>query len=162
MPVRGNRCDDKALANLGLALLRLDQPVPAARALEQAIRIEKYEPRYWLHLGAAYVRLGRESDAKVLLDRSIQWGDPNEWEGRYLLGRLYVKSGDYKTAQRLFAEASARTPPRADLIAWQGLAAFGAGDMTLARERYAAAEPLGPDDPNVKGLAHALLMAPPE
>jgi Flp pilus assembly protein TadD len=53
------------------------------------------------------VRLGRESDAKVLLDRSIQWGDPNEWEGRYLLGRIYVKNGDYKTAQRLFAEATA-------------------------------------------------------
>jgi hypothetical protein len=34
--------------------------------------------------------------------------------------------------------------------------------MTLARERYDAAEPLGPDDPAVKGLAHALLMAPPE
>jgi hypothetical protein len=37
-----------------------------ARAFEQAARIEKYEPRYWLHLGKAYVRLGRESDAKVL------------------------------------------------------------------------------------------------
>lgn len=160
--VRANRCDDKALANLGLSLLRLDQPVPAARALEQAIRIEKYEPRYWLNLGAAYVRLGRASDAKVLLDRSIQWGDPSEWEGRYLLGRIYVQSGDYKTAQRLFAEAAARTPPRADLTAWQGLAAFGAGDMTLARERYDVAEPLGPDDPAVKGLAHALLMAPSE
>jgi len=160
--VRANRCDDKALANLGLALLHLDQPVPAARALEQAIRIEKYEPSYWLNLGAAYVRLGRESDAKVLLDRSIQWGDPQEWQGRYLLGRIYVKDGDYKTAQRLFAEAAARTPPRADLLAWSGLAAFGAGDMTLARQRYAAAEPLDPDDPAVKGLAHALLMAPPE
>jgi Flp pilus assembly protein TadD len=160
--VRANRCDDKALANLGLALLHLDQPVPAARALEQAIRIEKYEPTYWLNLGAAYVRLGRESDAKVLLDRSIQWGDPQEWQGRYLLGRIYVKDGDYRTAQRLFAEATARTPPRADLMAWQGLAAIGSGDIALARERLAAAEPLNPDDPAVKGLAHALLMAPPE
>jgi tetratricopeptide (TPR) repeat protein/4-amino-4-deoxy-L-arabinose transferase-like glycosyltransferase len=160
--VRADRCDDKALANLGLALLHLDQPVAAARALEQAIRIEKYEPSYWLNLGAAYVLLGRESDAKVLLDRSIQWGDDQEWQGRYLLGRIYVKSGDYKTAQRLFAEAGERTTPRADLLAWSGLAAFGAGDIALARQRFAAAEPLGPDDPAVKGLAHALLMAPPE
>jgi hypothetical protein len=73
-----------------------------------------------------------------------------------------VKDGDYKTAQRLFAEAAVRTPARADLIAWQGLAAFGSGDMTLARERYDAAEPLAPDDPAGKGLAHALLMAPSE
>jgi tetratricopeptide (TPR) repeat protein len=160
--VRVDRCDDKAYANLGLALLHLEQPTEAARALEQAIRIEKYEPSYWLNLGAAYVRLGRDGDAKILLDRSIQWGDDLEWQGRYLLGRIYLKRGDYKTAQRLFGEAETRTAPRADLLAWSGLAAFGSGDMALARRRLEAAEPLDPDEPAVRGLARALLMAPPE
>jgi 4-amino-4-deoxy-L-arabinose transferase-like glycosyltransferase len=159
---RSHRCDDKALSNLGLALIHLGKPTEAARALEQAIRIEKYEPNYWFDLAEAYLLLGRDSDAKVLLDRSIQWGDPRAWEGRYLLGRIYVKENNYKAAQHLFGEAAARTTPRADLLAWSGLAAFGAGDIALARQQLAAARPLGPDDPAVKGLERALLMAPPE
>ena len=87
---------------LGKALVRTGQ---AEEAVAQLLRLEgKDVGQGQLHyyLGAAYRRQGKRTEAMEALQKSIAI-NPNSYESRYLLARLYLESGQTDMARKQMA-----------------------------------------------------------
>ncbi len=64
-------CNPFAWADLGDALIVLERPGDAVRALEIAVRLMPGHYQAWTHLGAAYEQLHRADDATTAYSRAV-------------------------------------------------------------------------------------------
>ena len=77
---------------LGKALVRTGEAEEAVVHLRRLQGKEVGQGQLHYYLGAALSRLGKRADALEALQKSIAI-NPNSYESRYLLGRLYLESG---------------------------------------------------------------------
>jgi tetratricopeptide (TPR) repeat protein len=76
-PLRAREGDGRSLPaemleTLGAIDLEIGEPERAARLLERATRSPAPRAGFWIHLGRAYLALGRRADAKRCLDRAAE------------------------------------------------------------------------------------------
>jgi tetratricopeptide (TPR) repeat protein len=104
----------RALDQLGLAYLSLDQPAQAEKILRRAVRTAPEDPEVVLHLGRALMALDREQEAQPFLDkfqklRPRQVRDPHREAGLIELATLSSAERTERAIERLRRDA--RTHP---------------------------------------------------
>ena len=104
----------RALDQLGLTYLSLDQPAQAEKTLRQALAIAPEDPEALLHLGRALMALDREAEARQFLDkfrkvRPRGTRDPRREAGMIELATLPSAERTRREIERLRQDA--RTHP---------------------------------------------------
>ena len=93
---------DAARFLLGKALVRTGQAEEAVAHLRRLQGKEVGQGQLHYYLGAAYRRLGKRAEALEALQKSIAL-NPNSYESRYLLARLYLDNGQPDLAREQMA-----------------------------------------------------------
>lgn len=148
-------CDDKAWANLGVALSHQNLPELAAKALERAMQLDPYEPGYWTRMADLELLQGNAAAARVLLRRGARW-QPDDWRAVAALARFELGQKRYADAELLFGTAQQLAPERAELWALRGLARVGQGDRAGAAQLRDDAVAAGLHDPLLDQLDRVL------
>jgi tetratricopeptide (TPR) repeat protein len=105
--------DARALDQLGLAYLLLDQPQAAASILSQAVELNPQDPTLLIHYSRALRKLGRRQEAEALLIRFKQTGPDRGARARAGLFDYFKLSPAEQQAQYLAnLERSARADPK--------------------------------------------------
>lgn len=94
-----NSDHDAARFLLGKALVRTGQAEEAVTHLRGLQGKEVGQGQLHYYLGAAYRRQGKRAEALEALQRSIAV-NPNSYESRYLLARLYLETGQTELARK--------------------------------------------------------------
>ena len=97
-----NSDHDAARFLLGKALVRTGQAEEAVAHLRSLQGKEVGQGQLHYYLGAAYRRQGKRAEALEALQRSIAV-NPNSYESRYLLARLYLETGQIDLARKQMA-----------------------------------------------------------
>lgn len=100
----------RALDQLGLTYLSLDQPAAAEKVLRQAVAISPEDPEVLMHLGRALIGLDREREAQSYLEkfqrvRSRRLRDPRREAGMIELATLSVAERTRREIKRLREDA---------------------------------------------------------
>lgn len=129
---------------LGMCLAELDRTAEAERAFESALAGAPDNFTILMNYAAWLNRLGRGTDAEVLLQRAAE-AAPVAAAPRIQLGLLALDAKDHPRAEALFREALQRDPQA--VTAWHGLgnALRERGVLTLAQQAFARAVALAPD-----------------
>ncbi|MEK7409731.1 MAG: tetratricopeptide repeat protein [Acidobacteriota bacterium] len=103
----------RALDQLGLAYLALDQPAEAEKALRRAWAIAPEDPEVLMHLGRALMALGREAEAQRFLEKYQQvrpqrFRDPRKEPGMIELATLPEAERRTREIARFRGMASSR------------------------------------------------------
>lgn len=98
--------DADAYNNLGLVLMKLEQPGPAREAFESAIAMEPDRLDALLNLGSAYARTGAAGQAEEAYHKVLSL-DPQSVQARINLGNLFAQTNRIDDARRLLEEAVA-------------------------------------------------------
>ena len=93
---------DAARFLLGKALVRTGQAEEAVAHLLRLQGKEVGQGQLHYYLGAAYRRQGKRAEALAALQKSIEL-NPNSYESRYLLARLYLETGQPELARKQMA-----------------------------------------------------------
>jgi tetratricopeptide (TPR) repeat protein len=106
----------RALDQLGLAYLSLDQPAEAEKVLREAMAIAPRDPEVLLHLGRALIALDRQPAAQPYLDqfqklRPQQAGNPRREPGMIELAMM-SQEGAYPARDRALAPRCAHASER--------------------------------------------------
>ena len=106
--------DVRALDQLGLAFLTLDQPAEAEKVLRRAWKLAPEDPEVLLHLGRTAMALGQDAEAEHLLAtyrkvRPAQYRVPRKEPGMIESATLSVEERRKREVQR-FRQMSASRP----------------------------------------------------
>jgi tetratricopeptide (TPR) repeat protein len=115
-------------ANYGLALMQLQDWLPAERQLRLATELDPELAVAWSHLGIVRLQRGRVPEAVQALRRARQLEPDNE-DTRYNLASALARSGDHAAVLALLGDPPVR---RADLLALQGMSLRGMGRLQEA------------------------------
>jgi len=88
--------------------------ITAAEMLESAIGIDPGNPLPLVQLGSYYLRLDYNEDATFRLEEAVQL-DPNNLDGRELLGNAYYKRNQLEKALEQWRFVRERQPGRGDI-----------------------------------------------
>ncbi|MEZ5396792.1 MAG: tetratricopeptide repeat protein [Bryobacterales bacterium] len=110
------------LGNL-LKLSMIEEDYEAAVGFgEQAVALDSAQHRLWASLGAAYLKLGREADAREAHERAIQQAqrdleiNPEDFASIVMLGHYHAMAGDRDKALELTEKGLAMREGRPDVL----------------------------------------------
>ena len=113
----------------------------AEQAYKRALQLDAKSVDALSGLAQTYVRMGKNADAKALLNRVIAL-NPRRANDLMVAGELFIQTGDYNGAIQMLQRANAVQPtPRADLLtalAYQKLKQPDKAKMYLERARSRA------------------------
>ena len=145
--IAANPQDAIAHAKLGLAYSALAEHKPAIAEFKQAIKLNRafVDADSYFRLGVAYLALSDYASAidplkqalygvkaKVLEDRTVSTGGPDEAEINDALGRAYYGTGAYREAVKAFETAVRVKPNLASSYFGLGLSYMEVGDKRAA------------------------------
>ncbi|WGM32131.1 c-type cytochrome biogenesis protein CcmI [Brevundimonas sp. NIBR11] len=111
-----------ALTMLGAARFEAGDPIGAASAFRQALRLDENDATSWARLGESLVRAADGEvgvDAEAAFTRALSI-DPDQLGARYFLGEAALKRGDTAKAREVWAPLIAALDPadprRVDLV----------------------------------------------
>ncbi len=125
----------KAYHMLGISLLSLGQPLPAAAPLERAVELGPDEAEWHTDLGIAYHTTGRMSAAIAEHKTCIRL-DPTRADGHHNLAMCYTDAGLYEAAGREYEAALARDPTDGQAHVHYAMMLEEAGKPTRAEALY--------------------------
>lgn len=96
----------QAMAYLGDAEMRLQQPAAAQATLKKAVLMQGATRMAFVDLGIVLADAGRNEDAAADFERAIQM-DPSQVDAHWRLARLYQAEGKRAEAHAEFAKAAA-------------------------------------------------------
>lgn len=104
-----------AYLNLGAVLNDLDESNEAARALENAVRIQKDWVPAMQELGIAYLKQGKYNNAIKQLKRVVKKDNKNDW-AKYYLAEATWRKGDKKEARKIQSRLAGSNKRLADRL----------------------------------------------
>ena len=131
----------RALDQLGLAYLSLDQPAEAEKVLRQALAIAPQDPEVLMHLGRALMALDREQEAQPFLDqfqklRPQRVRDPRREPGMIELATMSAGERTRREIERLRHDARSHpSDPELQLSLARLLLTDGRADEAAAAYR---------------------------
>lgn len=140
----------QGFVNLAVALLTLDKPEDAMRAVERALAIDPNNAGAYLNLAACNLRLHHLADAERAALRSLEL-NPDWPKALDMLARIALKLGDPERAAELAINALTLDPALS--VSHRVLAdiAMRREDYSLAQSHYNRALHNNPDDPEIQG-----------
>lgn len=123
--------------------LEINRPDRAKRALEDGVRLEKYNPVIRFYLGLTSLQLKDIPNAKENFQKAIDL-DPEFHESKLQLSRLAIQERDFKTAYTLANEVAIADPSH---IPGNRLAAKLAYDLRDFKRTIELLEPMVIQDP---------------
>jgi len=109
----------RSYTNLGIAYMNSGQYRKALPALEQAIRMDHYQPETMTALSKLLILYMDEPERGLAIAEKLYQHDKDTINGCMALGNAYVYLGEFKKAQPYFMEAVRRLPSHSP--AWNNL-----------------------------------------
>jgi tetratricopeptide (TPR) repeat protein len=125
--------------------------------LDKAINSEPETPEWYLERALAYRNSGKLREADRDVESARKWSKSDRPTQQRILGRLYVKVGDYPQALKCLTEAARSSDGRAATLAARGNLHELMGDRVKALRDYDESIRLDPADPQSRmerGMIH--------
>lgn len=148
-----------AQALLGEWQLEADRPADAARSLEQAAGLAPNAYDVQHNLALAYLGDGHPYAAISEINQAWQNEKDDLWRARFILGVAECQTGNSQSAARNLEEALRSQPTFYEAEDWLALSYVKQAKPDAARESYAAALHVRPDDPVAKSGLDSLQVA---
>lgn len=143
----------------GLALLRAQDPILAAVALNRARDLDPHNPAIVLALGLTNQNLGLDRQASSLLSQALEQ-NPKDQRIHVLLANSLLRTGDTNRAAVVLEQAFALSPRTAEEHFHQGLKLFLCDRPILASKHFLKSMSMGKKDAELFfALGQSLLQA---
>jgi Flp pilus assembly protein TadD len=137
--------NDRALTNLGAALLQHDRVAEARAPLIRAVELNQRNPEALTNLGFLHSRDGRLADAIDCFEQTVRFA-PGLATAHYNLGCVLLKTGRIADAGKSFAQAIQLNPDYGDAHDNLGIILAAGGRFEAAVEHFSEALRVNPRD----------------
>ena len=160
--VKKRPANDRALTNLGAALLKHDRVDEARAPLTRAVALNPRNPEALTNLGFLHARDGKLADATDCFERTVQLA-PGLATAHYNLGCVLLKTGRIADAGKSFARAIQLNPDYGDAHDNLGIILAAGGRFEAAIEHFSESLRVNPRDAEAyvnRAAAHLKLNRP--